>query len=544
VVPPSDALCRSYLDLRWHLDPAAATAAGVAALDGRLGRFDDQSIREHLAAFRALEAGVEELAVEAPEDELDRTALLDDIRVTIFRLRHERAHRRSPAFWLLHLCDALAGLLPEPGQGAGGRERAVSALARLQAMPEFLRSAAATLTEPAEPLIEAARALVDPAASLVTQLAECITAGLENDGAELAAATGAAEGELAHFQLLLETNLRARGGDRGAAVGTEEFERLLHHLHAVRAGAAELWRVVERLEDELEGRLHALERALPTGSGWGAFVERSIADCRQSDVAAAATGELARLETFLQSGALVAPAGPRLRLRPMPEHRTLVTGHATYRALGVQPVPEGPEGQERQDGQVVQGGAGGTLWVARWPSTAAWISPVVAEAGIPGHHLQACRATRLAAEFRRHSSAESPPNGWGVYMVDSLEEAGYWSTPDQRVMACTHLLLRTLLARIDLGLHTRGMSPEDGIRLLSERLSFEPPHARAMVWGCCLHPTLATATVMGWRELRRLREERRREAGAAFSQAAFHDEILSYGNLPVPLIGWGLGIGD
>ena len=34
-----DELCRSYLDLKYHFDPAAASAAGLVSHDGRLGSF-------------------------------------------------------------------------------------------------------------------------------------------------------------------------------------------------------------------------------------------------------------------------------------------------------------------------------------------------------------------------------------------------------------------------------------------------------------------------------------------------------------------------
>jgi hypothetical protein len=35
-----DELCQSYFDVRWHFDPAAASADGRTDQDGRLGRFD------------------------------------------------------------------------------------------------------------------------------------------------------------------------------------------------------------------------------------------------------------------------------------------------------------------------------------------------------------------------------------------------------------------------------------------------------------------------------------------------------------------------
>ena len=47
-MPSVDELCRSYLDLKYHFDPAAASSAGLVAHDGRLGRFDAAAVREHL----------------------------------------------------------------------------------------------------------------------------------------------------------------------------------------------------------------------------------------------------------------------------------------------------------------------------------------------------------------------------------------------------------------------------------------------------------------------------------------------------------------
>ena len=81
----TDTLCRSYLDLRWHLDPAAGSAAGAGEHDTRLGRFDVESVHEYLAAFRSLAKAVEDMEVTDLQDEIDRTALLDAIRVPYYR---------------------------------------------------------------------------------------------------------------------------------------------------------------------------------------------------------------------------------------------------------------------------------------------------------------------------------------------------------------------------------------------------------------------------------------------------------------------------
>ena len=45
-------LCRSYLDLKYHFDPASASAAGLVAQDSRLGSFDAETVREHVEERR------------------------------------------------------------------------------------------------------------------------------------------------------------------------------------------------------------------------------------------------------------------------------------------------------------------------------------------------------------------------------------------------------------------------------------------------------------------------------------------------------------
>ena len=83
-------LTTTYLDLRWQFDPVQATAAGLSDYDQRLGSFGSQSIEENLAALRSIAHAVEELSIDTIEDELDRTALLNQIRVTVNRYTHKQ----------------------------------------------------------------------------------------------------------------------------------------------------------------------------------------------------------------------------------------------------------------------------------------------------------------------------------------------------------------------------------------------------------------------------------------------------------------------
>src|ERR1044071_6083148 len=102
---------RSYFDLRWHLDPVAATQAGVTGDDDRYGRYSPDALRPSLAALKSLAAALEEATTDQLEDEIDRTALLNEARVTLRRFERERPQAKNPAFWLQHLLAGLHVLL-------------------------------------------------------------------------------------------------------------------------------------------------------------------------------------------------------------------------------------------------------------------------------------------------------------------------------------------------------------------------------------------------------------------------------------------------
>src|SRR5207249_4331280 len=91
--------------------PCAATQAGVKTYDDRYGRYSPAALAPHLAALKSLASALEETTVDGLEDEIDRTALLNDMRVALRRFERERPQAKSPAFWLHHLLGGLHFLL-------------------------------------------------------------------------------------------------------------------------------------------------------------------------------------------------------------------------------------------------------------------------------------------------------------------------------------------------------------------------------------------------------------------------------------------------
>ena len=135
-----DDLCRSYLDLKYHFDPAVGSSAGLVSADSRLGRFDAETTREHVSALRSVSGAVEELET-GPSPDRDRP------HGAAGRDSHHRLSPRetsSPTSGIrasgFPICfRALYSLLtrhePEPAA------RAPAVLARLRDTPAFLEAA-------------------------------------------------------------------------------------------------------------------------------------------------------------------------------------------------------------------------------------------------------------------------------------------------------------------------------------------------------------------------------------------------------------------
>ena len=215
-------LYHSYLDLRWHFDPAAGTAAGITSVDTRLGQFDVESMRAHIAAFRAMAGAIEEVEVDDTPEEIDRTAVLDDIRVAIFRFEHEKPHIRNPGFWLSHLFQALFGLLSRRGDHG---PLAPAALARLAATPAFLQSARATIDQPPRIFLDTAIGMAEGGRGLIRDTARVFGDAAPDQAEAIQAAADAAEAALAIFLAQLKHEIIPNADELAFAVGEEQFNR-------------------------------------------------------------------------------------------------------------------------------------------------------------------------------------------------------------------------------------------------------------------------------------------------------------------------------
>jgi uncharacterized protein DUF885 len=536
---PVDDLCRSYLDLKYHFDPAGASAAGLVSEDGRLGNFDADTTHQHLSALRSVTGAIEELDPEDLQSEIDRTALLGEIRSTIYRFKYERPHVRNPGFWLSHLFQGLYSLLTrsEPAVAA----RAPAALARLEAAPGFVDAARATIDAPPTVFVDLALGMLGGGGELVTQVVSVFSEAAPHLADRLKQVGETALKALLGFGAALRDDIEPDSDPHGFAVGEEEFSRRLHHEHALSAGPPELWRYGLHLQEEVTQQIVALAERLDRRP-WRELVDELREETPQPDrLLPIYRAEVERACHFVTQHELVTVPEGGVDVVATPAYLAALVPFAAYepppiylhqrtgRFYVTRPDPTLPPdvfAQQRRGHSIHA------------------IPVMVAHEVYPGHHLQLLAMEDLESEVRRHIWSPVMVEGWALYCEQLMEEAGYYPTDEIRLFQLVNLLWRAIRVVVDVGLHTRGMTPEEAINYMVEHLPIERHNAVAEVRRYCAWPTYQLSYAVGRREILRLRDAYRERSGAAFQPRKFHDELMRYGGMPVSLARWGMDLAE
>jgi uncharacterized protein (DUF885 family) len=122
--------------------------------------------------------------------------------------------------------------------------------------------------------------------------------------------------------------------------------------------------------------------------------------------------------------------------------------------------------------------------------------------------------------------------GWACYATDLMDEQGFLTADES--LSQQHTRAR-LLARavVDIGLHERSLSFEDAVAVYRDRIGMPVDAARSEVCKNSMFPGTAIMYWIGADALHRLRKAQVR-GGVSLQQ--FHDRVLSFGSIPIPLL--------
>jgi uncharacterized protein (DUF885 family) len=286
------------------------------------------------------------------------------------------------------------------------------------------------------------------------------------------------------------------------------------------------------LIEDTQARLEATARRLGGTGDWRAQLERLRESALAGDVLSAYQAEADRSRRFIEEWSLVPGTAVPLDIVPTPSFLESLVPFAAY-----QPPPVELGGPARFFVTEVDDNGNGTQCIHE-------IASIVVHEAYPGHHIQVTASQSLQSEVRRHVRTPVSVEGWALYAENLMYEAGYFDTPEAELFHLSDLLWRAVRIIVDVGLHTRDMTPADAVNQMTALLPMERRKAEAEVRRYCAMPTYQLAYAVGRRELLALRDDWRRRAGADAPLAEFHRALFGYGGLPVALARWGMGLDE
>jgi hypothetical protein len=161
---------------------------------------------------------------------------------------------------------------------------------------------------------------------------------------------------------------------------------------------------------------------------------------------------------------------------------------------------------------------------------------------IPGHLVQGEYANRVTPEWRRLLRAVygngAYVEGWAVYAEHVMEQAGLngGDAVKTRLTALKAMLRIYSNVIIDVRLHTMGLPTDSVVPFLVREAFQEEPEATAKLQRAQLDYVQLNQYPVGLHEWWSLRREAEKREGSAFNLCRFHDTVLSYGSLPVPVV--------
>jgi hypothetical protein len=315
------------------------------------------------------------------------------------------------------------------------------------------------------------------------------------------------------------------------ALGEARFLRLLGVRELVELNVAELERMVRADIDRNRAAAEAAAEQIAPGEGVHAAVTR-LEDHHPtaSSIIGDVTAMLDQLRRFIvERNVVTLPTNGRCLVRPTPSYAAYVS--AAMDSAG----PLETVATDSYYYVTVPGADWGEMKSEEWLRylNYATLQGTSIHEAYPGHYVQGLYERHAASPTRRLFWTYSTGEGFAHYVEEMMLEVGYSTDPKQQLAQRLEALLRDCRFMVAIGLHCRGMTMPDAIRLFeSNGFMSELPATREATRGAWdpmyLNYTLGKLLIL------ELRQDLERRPG--YSLKRFHDAFLGCGTLPIPLI--------
>jgi len=155
---------------------------------------------------------------------------------------------------------------------------------------------------------------------------------------------------------------------------------------------------------------------------------------------------------------------------------------------------------------------------------------------MPGHFLQFLHANRSPSIFGRVFVGYAFAEGWAHYAEEMMWDAGLNDgDPETHVGQLSNALLRDCRFLSAIRLHSGRMTQAESEQMFKEQCYQDEGNARQQAARGTYDPAYLNYT-LGKLMIRKLRDDWTASRGGRTAWKAFHDQFLSYGGPPVPLV--------
>ncbi len=163
---------------------------------------------------------------------------------------------------------------------------------------------------------------------------------------------------------------------------------------------------------------------------------------------------------------------------------------------------------------------------------------------VPGHHLQNALHDEMdnLHPVRRSMSFTAFGEGWGLYAerlgleIGDDPERGLYADPYDDFGRLNFEIWRAIRLVVDSGLHAKGWSRQEAIDYMRANSGATETNIVNEIDRYIGWPGQATAYKIGELKIRELRAHAEEALGDRFDMRAFHDELLSLGSVPLPVL--------
>jgi uncharacterized protein (DUF885 family) len=157
---------------------------------------------------------------------------------------------------------------------------------------------------------------------------------------------------------------------------------------------------------------------------------------------------------------------------------------------------------------------------------------------IPGHHFQTTIQQELTGvpTFRKVLPFTAFSEGWALYTERLAWEIGFQDEPLDNLGRLQAEMFRAVRLVVDTGLHHKRWTREQAIAYMLEKTGMPETDVVAEIERYLVMPGQALAYKVGMNRILELREKAKAALGPKFDIKAFHDLLLTGGDMPLALL--------